>query len=237
MSINDWSITKSFQQVFDIKTEIGRMVDAATSETLLGPDRAQNFRICETVNGNPKDGAVDVVRALRKRLHLKNPKVQLLSLTLTDQLVRSCGLEVHQQIASKDFMSDMQSLVSGMNAEVDMEVNRKALLIIQCWGESFKDCRDELPLYYEMYASLRSQGRQSHYSVDLDSCFRAPTRRESNFYHLISNCCILSSGIRFPDYDSHSTFTPILVRPASTRLPVSPLIADTPTPVSLLSSF
>ncbi len=105
---------------------------------------------------------MDVVRALRKRLRLKNPKVQLLSLTLADQLVRSCGLEVHQQIASKDFMSDMQSLVSGMNAEVDMEVNRKALLIIQCWGESFKDCRDELPLYYEMYASLRSQGERLH---------------------------------------------------------------------------
>jgi hypothetical protein len=164
MSINDWSITKSFQQVFDIKTEIGRLVDAATSETLLGPDRAQNFRICETVNGNPKDGAADVVRALRKRLRLKNPKVQLLSLTLADQLVRSCGLDLHQQIASKDFMADMQSLVSGMNAEVDMEVNRKALLIIQCWGESFKDCRDELPLYYEMYASLKAQGRPSFIS-------------------------------------------------------------------------
>lgn len=158
MSINDWSITKSFQQVFDIKTEIGKMVDAATSETLLGPDRTQNVRVCEAVNANPKDGAADAVRELRKRLRHKNPKVQLLSLNLADQLVRSCGFELHQQVASKDFMSDLQSLGSGMNAEVDMEVNRKALLLIQCWGESFKDFREDFPLYFEVYASLKSQG-------------------------------------------------------------------------------
>jgi hypothetical protein len=158
--MHDWIIIKSFQQVFDIKTEIGRLVDAATSETLLGPDRGQNIRVCEAVNSNsnPKDGAADAVRELRKRLRHKNPKVQLLSLNLADQLVRNCGYDLHHQVASKDFMTDMQNLVSGMNAEVDMEVNRKALLLLQCWGESFKDLREEFPLYYEIYASLKSQG-------------------------------------------------------------------------------
>ena len=120
------------------------------------------------MTANGKDGASDACRELRKRLRLKNPKVQLLSLNLADQLVRNCGLDLHQQVASKDFMTDMQNLVSGMHAEVDMEVNRKALLLIQCWGESFKEYRDELPLYYEIYASLKSQGTILSSILDTD---------------------------------------------------------------------
>ena len=68
---------------------------------------------------------------------------------------------MHLQIASKDFMTDMQALVSGLQTiKVDMEVNRRALLLIQCWGEVFRPFRQDVPLYTELYDSLKSQGKK-----------------------------------------------------------------------------
>ena len=46
-----------------------------------------NSKICDAINSSQKDGAADAVRALRKRLRHKNPKVQLLALALADQIV------------------------------------------------------------------------------------------------------------------------------------------------------
>ena len=152
------SLTKglqSFQQVFGTQSELARIVESATSETLLGPDQHLNTKICDAVNANPREGAQDSVRTLRRRLRHTNPKVQLLCLTLADTLVRRCGLEMHLQIASKDFMTDMQALVSGLQTiMVDIKVNRRALLLIQCWGEVFHPFRQDVPHYTELYDSL-----------------------------------------------------------------------------------
>ncbi|KAF2306510.1 hypothetical protein GH714_018878 [Hevea brasiliensis] len=61
-------------------------VDKATSELLIGPDWTMNIDICDAVNSNHWL-AKDVVKAVKKRLQHKNPKVQLLALT-TDMHVR-----------------------------------------------------------------------------------------------------------------------------------------------------
>ncbi|KAL0450945.1 UNVERIFIED_CONTAM: TOM1-like protein 6 [Sesamum latifolium] len=55
-------------------------VEKATSEFLIGPDWTLNIDICDTINSNQML-AKDVVKAVKKRLLHKNPKVQLLALT------------------------------------------------------------------------------------------------------------------------------------------------------------
>nr|GMC85904.1 TOM1-like protein 6 [Ipomoea batatas] len=56
-------------------------VEKATSEFLTGPDWPMNIDICDIINSN-RWVAKDVLKSVKKRLQNKNPKVQLLSLTM-----------------------------------------------------------------------------------------------------------------------------------------------------------
>ncbi|GFY83844.1 ENTH/VHS/GAT family protein [Actinidia rufa] len=55
-------------------------VEKATSDLLIGPDWTMNMDICDSINSNRWD-AKDVVKAVKKRLQHKNPRIQLLALT------------------------------------------------------------------------------------------------------------------------------------------------------------
>ena len=75
-------------------------VDKATSELLIGPDWTMDIDICDTINSNHWQ-AKEVVKAVKRRLQHKNPKVQLLALTLVETMVKNCGDHVHFQIAER----------------------------------------------------------------------------------------------------------------------------------------
>lgn len=45
-----------FVQAFDLKGEVGRLIDIATSDTLIGPDWEMNQQICDKIELNPKEG-------------------------------------------------------------------------------------------------------------------------------------------------------------------------------------
>jgi hypothetical protein len=44
------------EQAFELKGEVGKLIDAATSENLIGPDWQLNMQICEKINKTPKEG-------------------------------------------------------------------------------------------------------------------------------------------------------------------------------------
>ncbi len=150
--------TNSFQLLFGVKSEVTALIETATSKSLLGADQELNTRICDAINKTPKEGANDAIRVLQKRIRTQSPLAQMLSLTLLDRLVRSCGMEMHTRVASQDFMGDMLSMVSTPNNIADKEVSEKAISLIQCWGESFKPYQDIVPIYYEQYRFLKRQG-------------------------------------------------------------------------------
>ncbi|KAG2691054.1 hypothetical protein I3760_09G218100 [Carya illinoinensis] len=129
-------------------------VDKATSDLLMTPDWTINIDICDSVNSHQWQ-AKDVVKAVKKRLQHKNPKVQFLSLTLLETMVKNCGDYVHFQIAEKKILEEMIKIV---RKKADMQVREKILVLINSWQEAFGGPGGKHPQYYMAYEELRRSG-------------------------------------------------------------------------------
>ncbi|XP_075490297.1 TOM1-like protein 6 [Primulina tabacum] len=142
-------------------------VEKATSEFLIGPDWTMNIDICDTINLNQML-AKDVVKAVKKRLQHKNPKVQLLALTLLETMVKNCGDYVHMQIAERNIL---QELVKIVKKKSDMHVRDKILTLIGSWYQAFGGSGGRYPQYYMAYEDLRHFGvefpRQSPHAAPI----------------------------------------------------------------------
>ncbi|CAI9097191.1 OLC1v1033563C1 [Oldenlandia corymbosa var. corymbosa] len=129
-------------------------VEKATSEFLIGPDWTMNIDICDTVNSNHWL-AKDVVRAVKKRLLHKNPKVQMLALTLLETMVKNCGDYVHFQIVDRNILPEMTKIVK---KKTDLHVRDKILVLLDSWQEAFGGPGGKYPQYYWAYEELRRFG-------------------------------------------------------------------------------
>jgi hypothetical protein len=62
-----WKQLSWTPQAFELKGEVGKLIDAATNEGLIGPDWQMNMQICEKVNTLPKEGWVFPIHFLTNR--------------------------------------------------------------------------------------------------------------------------------------------------------------------------
>ncbi|KAJ6369240.1 hypothetical protein OIU78_001576 [Salix suchowensis] len=146
-------------------------VDKATSDLLIGPDWTMNIDICDSVNSNYWQ-AKDVVKALKRRLQHKSPRVQLLSLTLLETMVKNCGDYVHFQIAERNILGEMVKIVK---KKTDMHVRDKILALIDSWQEAFGGPGGKHSQYYWAYEELRRAGVQfPHRSSNAAPIFTPP---------------------------------------------------------------
>ncbi|CAK7343652.1 unnamed protein product [Dovyalis caffra] len=146
-------------------------VDKATSDLLIGPDWTMNIDICDSVNSN-RWQAKDVVKALKKRLQQKSPKVQLLALTLLETMVKNCGDYVHFQIAEKNVLGEMVKIIK---KRTDMHVRDKILALLDSWQEAFGGPGGKHPQYYWAYEELRRAGVEfPQRSLDAAPIFTPP---------------------------------------------------------------
>ncbi|CAA3008561.1 TOM1 2 [Olea europaea subsp. europaea] len=129
-------------------------VDRATSDMLIGPDWAMNVEICDICNRDPVQ-AKDIVKGIKRRLGSKNPKVQLLSLTLLETIVKNCGEVVHAYVAEKDVLREMVKIVK---KKPDFHVKEKVLVLIDTWQEAFGGPRARYPQYFVAYQDLLRLG-------------------------------------------------------------------------------
>ncbi|KAJ4841472.1 hypothetical protein Tsubulata_015693 [Turnera subulata] len=129
-------------------------VEKATSDLLIGPDWTMNIDICDSINSN-RWQAKDVVKAVKKRIQHRNPRVQLLALTLLETMVKNCGEFVHSQIAEKNILGDMVKIV---RKKSDMHVRDKILVLLDSWQEAFGGSGGRYPQYYWAYDELRRSG-------------------------------------------------------------------------------
>ncbi|KAJ8471920.1 hypothetical protein OPV22_026263 [Ensete ventricosum] len=133
----------------------GALVDRATSDMLMRPDWAMNVQICDILNRDPGQ-TKDVVKDLKKRIGQKNPKVQLLALTLLETMIKKCGDIVHMYVAEKDLLHEMVKIVKKKHS--DSHVKKKILILIDTWQEAFGGQRARYPQYYAVYQELLRNG-------------------------------------------------------------------------------
>ncbi|OEL23473.1 hypothetical protein BAE44_0015510 [Dichanthelium oligosanthes] len=85
-------------------------VDKATSHLLQGPDWAVNLEICDTLNAD-RWQTKDVVKAVKKRLQHKDPKVQFFTLTLLETMMKNCGEHVHFEVVDQHVLQEMVKII------------------------------------------------------------------------------------------------------------------------------
>ncbi|PPD77807.1 hypothetical protein GOBAR_DD25258 [Gossypium barbadense] len=98
--------------------------------------------------------AKDVMRGIKKRLGNKNPKVQLLTLTLLETIVKNCGDIVHMHVAERDVLSDMIKMA---RKKPDFHVKEKILALIDTWQEAY-GANSRYPQYHVAYQELLRAG-------------------------------------------------------------------------------
>eukprot|EP00262_Sarcandra_glabra_P013213 TRINITY_DN361_c0_g2_i1.p1 TRINITY_DN361_c0_g2~~TRINITY_DN361_c0_g2_i1.p1 ORF type:complete len:390 (-),score=77.57 TRINITY_DN361_c0_g2_i1:40-1209(-) len=147
------SMSFKMKELFQVQNPADKVVEDATSETLDDPDWSSNLEICDAINSE-KISSVELIRGIKKRIMLKNPRVQYLALVLLETCAKNCE-KAFSEVAAERVLDEMVKLIDDPQTVVN---NRnKALIMIEAWGESTDELR-YLPVFEETYKSLKSRG-------------------------------------------------------------------------------
>nr|XP_043614891.1 TOM1-like protein 1 [Erigeron canadensis] len=147
------SMSFKMKEFFQGPNQADNLVEEATAETLNEPDWATNLELCDMIN-TERISSIDMIRAIKKRIMLKNARIQYLTLVLLETVVKNCE-KAFSEVAAERVLDEMVKLIDDPQTVVN---NRnKALILIEAWGESTEELR-YLPVYEETYKSLKSRG-------------------------------------------------------------------------------
>jgi len=140
------SVSFKVKEFFQGPNQADKIVEEATAETLDAPDWAMNLEICDMIN-HERVNSIELIRAIKKRIMLKSPRVQYLALMLLETVVKNCD-KAFSELASERVLDEMVKLIDDPQTVVN---NRnKTLMLIESWGESSNELR-YLPVFEETY--------------------------------------------------------------------------------------
>uniref|UniRef100_A0A1J3JLZ9 TOM1-like protein 2 n=1 Tax=Noccaea caerulescens TaxID=107243 RepID=A0A1J3JLZ9_NOCCA len=147
------SMSFRVKELFQAPNPTDKLVEDATSENLEEPDWAMNLELCDMIN-QEKINSVDLIRGIKKRIMMKQPRIQYLALVLLETCVKNCE-KAFSEVAAERVLDEMVKLIDDPQTVVN---NRnKALILIEAWGESTSELR-YLPVFEETSKSLKSRG-------------------------------------------------------------------------------
>lgn len=95
-----------------------------------------------------------MTKAIQHQLKNSDPKAVQLALTLADTCVQNSWTHVPRAI-NKSFMDELAQVCRGRRGVQNQD---EALRLVQVWGRRFEKNRAELPLFFDTYMGMRSQG-------------------------------------------------------------------------------
>ncbi|KAJ3189916.1 Vacuolar protein-sorting-associated protein 27 [Gaertneriomyces sp. JEL0708] len=133
------------------------LVEKATSENLPTgtDDLVTNLEIADKIKAKEVTARA-AATTIKRRINHSNPNVQLLALKLADTCVKNSGHHFVQEVASREFIDNLVSIVRAPTG-TNSEVRQKALALIQLWGVTFKS-KPDLSYVPEVYQTLKLEG-------------------------------------------------------------------------------
>lgn len=103
------SMSFKMKELLQGPNQADKLVEEATAETLEEPDWAMNLDICDMIN-HEKVSSVELIRGIKKRIMMKNARVQYLALVLLETCVKNCE-KAFSEVAAERILDEMVKLM------------------------------------------------------------------------------------------------------------------------------